>query len=225
MVDGKDGALYAIMGALALAVVGGGIYFFSNERAPAPTEAPALAAAPPATTPGLPMPPPLVHTPPPPPIATPAPPPVVQTPPRPAPAAPAPSGPSAAQLEQVRQLVADARRMITRADFAAADRALDQAERIDPRSADVQAARRDLQDVRRAEARRDRRIGGLVAEARAAIARRDYAAADRALDQAERIDGADRQVQEARGELDAARPRGRPRPDRAPLDRDRPDRR
>jgi hypothetical protein len=212
MANGKDGALYALLGALALAIVGGGIYFFTSDRA-APAAAPPLAAAPPATAT-----PPLAPAPAPPPV-------VAQPPPRPAPAAPAPTGPTVAQLEQVRQLVADARRMITRADFAAADRALDQAERIDPRSADIQAARRDLQDARRADTRRDRQVDRLVTEARAAIARRDYAAADRALDEAERIDGTDREVQQARGELDAARPRGRPAPDRDRPDRDRPDRR
>lgn len=111
----------------------------------------------------------------------------------------------AAQAEQLRQLVLDARRAITRGDFNSADRALDQAERIDPRSSDVMAARRDLRDLQQRAQREDRRIDAMVADARAAIARHDYAAADRLLDQAERMDARDRVVQQARAELNAAR--------------------
>ena len=114
---------------------------------------------------------------------------------------------------QVGPLVTDARRAIQRRDFAAADRALDQAERIDPRSPEVIAARRDLREAQRSAAQRDNRIDALVAAARSAIARHDYVAADRALDEAERIDGRDRDVQEARAELNAAAQRpGRPPP-------------
>ena len=115
----------------------------------------------------------------------------------------APSGPTAAQVEQLNQLVSDARRSITRGDFASADRALDQAEHIDPRSSDVIAARRDLNDARQHATRDDRRVEGLVAQARAAIQRRDYITADRLLDQAEGIDPRDRLVQQARAELNA----------------------
>ena len=189
----NNGMLYGIIGALAVVVVGGGIFMFKGMDKPA---APPVQAT--------------VPTP------APAPPPVAATPRPDPPAAPppaTPAGPTAAQLEQLRMLVLDARRGITRGDFASADRALDQAERIDPRSSDVIAARRDLRDAQRG-ARTDSRIDALVAQAREAIARRDYVAADQALDEAERINGRDRSVLQARAELDAARPPGPGRPPR-----------
>src|SRR5206468_4133173 len=116
----------------------------------------------------------------------PAPKPPVMAAPQPAPPPPpppAPAGPTPAQAEQLRQLVLDARHAITRADFSSADRALEQAERIDPGASDVIAARRDLRDAQQRAQRDDRRVDAMVADARAAIARRDYAAADRLLDQ------------------------------------------
>jgi hypothetical protein len=113
-----------------------------------------------------------------------------------------------AQLEQVRALVIDARRAIVRADFAAAERALVQAERLDPRSTDVTAARRDLRDAQQRAARGDRRIDALVTEARGAIARQDWTAADKLLLQAEQIDAGDRGVQAARTEFVNARQTG-----------------
>jgi tetratricopeptide (TPR) repeat protein len=233
-----NGLLYGIIGALGVAVVGGGLYLYQTSRT---ADAPPVAAA--------------TQTP------TPAPPPAAT--PRPTPPPAPPAGPSAAQVSQVRgyiadarrwasqgsfpeaeaslqaadrilpgfaetatarrdiaemrtargqvgPLVADARRAIQRRDFAAADRALDQAERLDPRSPEVIDARRDLRDAQRRAAQRDIRIDALVATARAAIARHDYVAADRALDEAERIDGRDREVQEARAELSAAQRPGRP---------------
>jgi hypothetical protein len=128
---------------------------------------------------------------------------------QPAPPPAVPSGPTAAQIQQLNALVVDARRAITRADFDSADRALDQAERIDPRSSDVIAARRDLRDAQQHAQRQDNRVDGLVAQARSAIAYHDYATADRLLDQAESIDPRDRQVQQARAELNTANPRRR----------------
>jgi hypothetical protein len=67
----------------------------------------------------------------------------------------------------------------------------------------VIAARRDLNDAQQHANRDDRKVEGLVAQARAAIQRHDYVAADRLLDQAEGIDPRDRQVQQARAELNA----------------------
>jgi hypothetical protein len=184
----NNNILYGLVGALGVIVIGGGVYIAKENGAFAPAPAPVVAAAP-AATPAPPL--------------RPAPPPPVATP-RPTPPPAAPAGPTAAQVEQLNQLVADARRAITRGDFASADRALDQAERIDSRSSDVVAARRDLNDAKRHANRDDRRLEGLVTEARAAIQRRDYVTADRLLDQAEGIDPRDRQVQQARAELNAA---------------------
>jgi len=183
-------ALYGIIGALGAIVVGSGVYIAGQHGAfdrMAPTAA--VTSPAPAPTPAP---------------APPAPRPPTVASPHPAPP-PARPDPAAAQAEQLRQLVLDARHAITRGDFDAADRALDQAERIDPRSADVIAARRDLRDIQQRARRDDHRIDATVAEARAAIARHDYAAADRLLDQAEKMDPRDRSVQQARAQLDAVR--------------------
>jgi hypothetical protein len=168
-------------------VVGGGVYIAgqhgafdqttttSEETTPAPVPAPAP-VAPPASAPPV--------------VAAPRP-------------APAPSAPTT-QAQQLQQLVLDAHRAITGGDFSSADRALDQAERINPRSPDVIAARHDLRDARQRAQREDRRVDAIVADARAAIARHDYAAADRLLDRAENLDARDRSVQRARVELSVA---------------------
>ena len=188
-----NSALYGIIGALGVVVVGGGAYIAKQHGAfdSATTTAAVTAPAP-------------APTPPPPPPA-PKPPVVVMPQPAPPPPPPAPAGPTAAQAEQLRQLVLDARHAITRGDFSSADRALDQAERIDPHSSDAIAARRDLRDAQQRAQREDRRVDAMVVEARAAIARRDYAAADRLLDQAEKVDARDHDVLQARAELNAAR--------------------
>jgi hypothetical protein len=187
-----NGLLYALLGALCVIVAGGGYYIYQNNQ-----DLPALAQAPqPAPT------------------ATPAPGPAP-------PQAATPAAPSAGQLTQVRTAIADARRMAARGDFAGAEMALQGADRIVPGLAETAAARREIANLRttRGDARRDRaeprqdatRIAALVDAARAAIARRDYGAADRALDEAERIDAQDPAVVRARNELQeaAARPGGR----------------
>ena len=185
----NNGMLYAIIGALGVAVVGGGLYIAKQEGAfTSPTTAAVTTPAPAPSSSPAPAPAPRVVTPPP----TPTPPPAVIV------------TPSSPHADQVGQLVRDARRAITHGDFASADRALDQAERLDARSADVIAARRDLRDAQRSTQRQDNRVDALVTQARAAIARHDYAAADRLLDQAEGIDSRDRAVQQARAELTAA---------------------
>ena len=183
-----NGVMYGIIGALGGVVIAGGAYIAQQHGGfggPAPSPPVPVTASPSV-----------------PPAAKPAP----VTPP---PAASAPATPSAAE-QQVRQLALDARRAITRGDFSAADRALDQAERIDPYNTDVIAIRRDLRQAQQEATRDDRRVDGLVAQARAAIARHDYATADRLLDQAENIDSRDRHVQQARSELNDAQRSDRP---------------
>jgi tetratricopeptide (TPR) repeat protein len=198
----SNAALYGIIGALGVAVVGGGLYIAKKEGAFGPTAIEAALSAP---APAPPAPPPL-----------PAPRPPVVAAPQPAPPPPPamPAGPTAAQIEQVRVLVVDARRAITRGDFSSADRALDQAERIDPRASDVIAARRDLRDAQQRAGRDDRRIDSLVADARAAIARRDYAMAGQLIERAEQIDPRERVVQQARAELNTAQQANRDSPNR-----------
>ena len=188
-----NGLLYALLGALSVVVVGGGFYIYQNsQEQPAVAQAPAPAPPAPAARPA------------------PAPPP----PPQQA----APAGPSASQLAQARAAITDARRMAARGDFTGAEIALQGADRAVPGFAETAAARREIADLAstRGDARRDRadrrqdatRIATLVDAARAAIARRDYNAADRALDEAERIDARDPAVVRARNELleAAARP-------------------
>jgi hypothetical protein len=186
-----NGLLYALLGALCVVVAGGGYYIYLNNK-----DLPSLSqGAPPAA-----------------PAATPA--------PAPAPQQAAPAGPSANQLAQARAAIADARRMAARGDFTGAEMALQGADRSVPGLAETAAARREIADLRtmRGDGRRDRgdrrqdatRIATLVETARAAIARRDYGAADRALDEAERIDASDPAVVRTRNEfLEAAARPGR----------------
>jgi len=185
-----NGLLYALLGALSVVVVGGGFYIYQNSQ-----EQPSLAQAPAPPAPAA--------------KPAPAPPPAQQA---------APAGPSASQLAQARAAITDARRMAARGDFTGAEMALQGADRAVPGFAETAAARREIADLAstRGDGRRDRadrrqdatRIATLVETARAAIARRDYNAADRALDEAERIDARDPAVLRARNELQeaAARP-------------------
>lgn len=162
-----NGALYGIIGALGVTVVGGGLYIAKQGGAFGLSTAAVVAPAPtPASAPA------------------PTPKPPVAAAPQPAPLPPLPPGLSVSQSEQFRLLVVDARHAITRGDFNSADRALSQAERIDPRSSEVIAARRDLREAQQRANRDDRRIDSLVADARTAIARRDWSTANRLLDQA-----------------------------------------
>jgi hypothetical protein len=190
-----NGLLYALLGALSVVVVGGGFYIYQNSQ-----DQPSLAQVPPPAP---------VTTPAPAAKPAPAPPPAQQA---------APAGPTASQLAQARAAITDARRMAARGDFTGAEIALQGADRAVPGLAETAAARREIADLRttRGDGRRDRadrrqdatRIATLVETARAAIARRDYGAADRALDEAERIDARDPAVLRARNELQeaAARP-------------------
>jgi tetratricopeptide (TPR) repeat protein len=231
-----NGLLYGIIGALCVVVAGGGYYIYQDSQAPIPLQEAAKPVPPPA-----------------PPAAPP------RAAPQPAPP-PAPVGPSAGQFTQARASIADARRLAATGNFAEAEAALQNADKIVPGFAETAAARREIADMRtvrgqlgpliarmrralergdfagahsalaeaerinanapeviearrdlRAAERQDNRISSLVASAKAAIARGDYGAADRALDEAERIDARDPAVINARNQLleAAARP-GRP---------------
>lgn len=176
-----NGLLYALLGALCVVVIGGGYYVYRNNQ-DLPPVSEAL-----------------------PPVA-------------PAPQQAAPEGHSASQVDQARSAIADARRKATRGDFTGAEMALQGADRIVPGFAETAAARREIAEMqatfgdprrKRAEPRQDAtRIATLVDTARAAIARRDYDAADHALDEAEKIDAQDPAVVRTRNELleAAARP-------------------
>jgi hypothetical protein len=177
-----NGLLYGIIGALCVVLVGGGIYIFKSQDKPVE---PAVEAAKPA-------PPPL----PPPPVATPRPPP----PPAPAP----PAGPSAAQIGQARNLIADARRFASLGDFSGAETALQNADKAAPGFAEVAQARHDIAAMRTAGGQ----LRPLIERTRRAIERGDFAAAERTLGEAERIDANAPEVIEVRRELRAAERQG-----------------
>lgn len=230
-----NGLLYGVIGALCVVVAGGGWYIYKSSMAlDPPLEAATAVPAP---------------------VPAPAPPPPVAAPRPAAPVVPAaPAGPTASQLTQARASIAEARRLaaagnfaaaetalqnadkvvpglgetttarseiaemrtgrdqigpllvqmrraMERNDFAEAHRALDRAERINANAPEVIEARRALRTAERQDNRPDNRIATLVANARAAIARGDYATADRALDEAERLDPRDPSVVNARNQL------------------------
>ena len=177
-----NGVLYGIIGALSVVLIGGGIYIFQASDKPA--EAPVQAAKP--------APAPL----PPPPAATPR--------PSPPPAPTAPAGPSAAQIGQARNLIADARRFASRGDFSGAETALQDADKAAPGFAEVAQARRDIAEMRTAAGQ----LRPLIERTRRAIERGDFAAAERTLGEAERIDANAPEVIDVRRELRAAERQG-----------------
>ena len=192
----SNGALYGIIGALGVAIGGGGLYIAQQEGVFGASDTTAAVTAP-------------SPAPAPPPVPTPAPapkPPIVAAPaPSPAPPPPPGGGTTQAEARLVQQLIVDSRRAITRGDFDAAARALDQAERLAPASTEVIAARRDLREAREHANREDHHhVDELVWQAHAAIGRHDYAKADRLLDQAEEIDPRNNTVKQARAELATA---------------------
>ena len=94
-----------------------------------------------------------------------------------------------------------ARSAIAQDDRAAAEKALAEAERLSPQASEIAGLRQALQDAQQKEAHRSGRITELLTTMREAIARRDFAAANRALNEAERIDVRDPAIEPARVEL------------------------
>jgi hypothetical protein len=86
-------------------------------------------------------------------------------------------------------------------DTAEAEKALAEAERLRPQAPEVAQLRETLQAAQQKEADRHQRIVELIASMREAIARRDFAAADGALNEAARLDVLDPLVDQARREL------------------------
>lgn len=109
-----------------------------------------------------------------------------------------PEGNLAAQL-------ARARLAVEHNDTATADSALAEASRIKPDAPEIAEMRRALQAAKEKAAQRETRIADALARMREAVAKRDFAAADSALNEAERIDVQDPLVRRARGELARAR--------------------
>jgi len=90
-------------------------------------------------------------------------------------------------------------------DAAAAQAALGEVSRLKPDAPEVAALRAALQQMQEKTAQREARIAQALARMREAVARRDFAAADSALNEAERIDAQNPSIRRARGELARAR--------------------
>jgi tetratricopeptide (TPR) repeat protein len=105
-----------------------------------------------------------------------------------------PQGQLATQLDR-------ARAAIEQDDAAAANKALAEAEKLNPQAPEIAQLRQALQAAQEKETHRSSRIVELLTTMREAIARHDFAAADGALNEAERINIRDPAVDQARTEL------------------------
>jgi hypothetical protein len=102
-----------------------------------------------------------------------------------------------------------ARSAIDRSDWVAAEAAIAEAQQLSPQAPEIAQVRDALQEAEQKEARRSGHIADLLSAMRAAIARHDLAAADRALNEAARLDVRDPALDEARTELARAQANGR----------------
>jgi hypothetical protein len=109
-----------------------------------------------------------------------------------------PEGNLAAQL-------ARARLAVEHDDSATAEAALAEASRLKPDAPEIAGLRTALQAAKEKATQREARIAEALTRMREAVAKRDFAAADSALNEAERIDLQDASVRRARGELARAR--------------------
>ena len=94
-----------------------------------------------------------------------------------------------------------ARSALDLGDNTAAERAIGEAERLDAPASTIAELRADLQSARQKDAHKNEHISSLLAEMRVAAARQDFATANRALNEAERLDIQNREVLKARDEL------------------------
>jgi hypothetical protein len=85
--------------------------------------------------------------------------------------------------------------------YAEAEKALAEAERLKPRASEIAELRQTMQAARQKEATRSSRVTELLTAMRESIARKDIAGADRAFNEAARIDILDPALDEARVEL------------------------
>ena len=105
-----------------------------------------------------------------------------------------PQGQLATQLDR-------ARAAVEQDDAAAANKALAEAEKLNPQAPEIAQLRQALQAAQQKATHRSSRIAELLTTMREAIARHDFAAADGALNEAERINIRDPAVDQARTEL------------------------
>ena len=94
-----------------------------------------------------------------------------------------------------------ARSAIVQSDYEGAEQALVSAERLKPQAPEIAQLRQQLQQSQRQQAERSQRINDLLGDMRQAISRHDLAAANRALNAAERLDVRDPAIDPARIEL------------------------
>jgi tetratricopeptide (TPR) repeat protein len=105
--------------------------------------------------------------------------------------------------------LARARTALGSDDYAAAEKELADAEKLKPGAPEIAALRQEMQAAQQKEAKRSSQVAEQLAAMRASIARKDIAGADRAFNEASRIDILDPALDQARVELahahDAAR--------------------
>jgi hypothetical protein len=102
---------------------------------------------------------------------------------------------------QFARQIARARTAAGNDDYAAAEKELADAERLKPGAPEIAELRQQIQAARQKEARRSSQVAALLATMRESIARKDIAGADRAFNEAARIDVLDPALDEARTEL------------------------
>ena len=86
-------------------------------------------------------------------------------------------------------------------DYAAAEKELADARRLKPDAPEIAELRQRIQTAQEKEAKRSSQVAELLATMRASIARKDIAGADRAFNEASRIDVLDPALDQARTEL------------------------
>jgi len=94
-----------------------------------------------------------------------------------------------------------ARTAIGNDEYAEAEKALAEAERLKPQAPEVAQLRQTMQAAQQKEAKRSGQVAELLTTMRTAIARKDIAGADRAFNEAARIDILDPALDQARVEL------------------------
>lgn len=97
--------------------------------------------------------------------------------------------------------IARARTAVGNDDFPEADKALTEAARLKPGAPEIAELHQAMQATQQKEARRNGQIADLLKTMREAIARKDIAGADRAFNEASRIDVLDPALDQARTEL------------------------
>jgi tetratricopeptide (TPR) repeat protein len=94
-----------------------------------------------------------------------------------------------------------ARAAIGSDDYAAAEKELAEAAKLKPEAPEIAALRQEMQSAQQKEATRTSRVAELLTAMRQSIARKDIAGADRAFNEASRLDILDPALDQARTEL------------------------